>query len=151
MKKILSQFAIPNEVGEPQPLKIGFINDSFIVRAQKAGEKSYFLQRINHHIFTNVEGLMRNIQVVTDHIREKLTAAGETDIARKVLEVVRRMMASSITKRPKGLLARVCADRRHEFAGESDAGVGRTDRSGFRPFPMPVGRSAFRCLVRIHP
>ena len=69
MKNILSQFAILNEVGEPKPLKIGIINDSFIVPAKHAGEKSYFLQRINHHIFQNVEGLQQNIQKVTTHIR----------------------------------------------------------------------------------
>jgi len=88
MKEILSHFDIKNEVADPQPLKIGFINDSFIVRAKTPGEKSYFLQRINHHIFQNVEGLQRNIQIVTDHIRQKLAAAGETDIDRKVLELV---------------------------------------------------------------
>ena len=88
MKNILNQFAIPNEVADPKPLKIGFINDSFIVRAKHEGEKSYFLQRINHHIFQNVEGLQQNIRKVTDHIRRKLTEAGETDIDRKVLELV---------------------------------------------------------------
>ena len=88
MKEILSHFDIKNVVADPQPLKIGFINDSFIVRAKTPGEKSYFLQRINHHIFQNVEGLQRNIQIVTDHIRKKLAAAGETDIDRKVLELV---------------------------------------------------------------
>ena len=88
MKEILHRFAIPNEVAEPQPLKIGFINDSFIVRAKHAGEKSYFLQRINHHIFQNVEGLQNNILTVTNHIRRKLEAAGEKDIDRKVLELV---------------------------------------------------------------
>ncbi len=88
MKDIIAQFAIQNEVAEPQPLKIGFINDSFIIRAKHAGERSYFLQRINHHIFQNVEGLQQNILKVTDHIRRKLVAAGETDIERKVLELV---------------------------------------------------------------
>ena len=88
MQDILNHFAIPNEVAEPKPLKIGIINDSFIVRAKNPGERSYFLQRINHHIFQNVEGLQRNIQIVTDHIRKKLIAAGETDIERKVLELV---------------------------------------------------------------
>lgn len=88
MKNILQHFAIPNEVADPKPLKIGFINDSFIVRAINKGEKSYFLQRINHHIFQNVEGLQQNIRKVTDHIRRKLQEAGETDIDRKVLELV---------------------------------------------------------------
>lgn len=87
-KEILSHFDIRNEVADPQPLKIGFINDSFVVRAKNKGETSYFLQRINHHIFQNVEGLQRNIQIVTDHIREKLRAAGEKGIDRKALKLV---------------------------------------------------------------
>ncbi len=85
---VLDHFAIPNEVEAPQQLKIGFINDSFVVKAKHPGEKSYFLQRINHHIFRNVEGLQQNIKTVTEHIRRKLEAAGERDIDRKVLELV---------------------------------------------------------------
>ena len=88
MTNIIAQFAIPNEVETPQPLKIGFINDSYIVRAKHAGETSYFLQHINHHIFENVEGLQQNIQRVTDHIRAKLIAAGESDIDRRVLRLI---------------------------------------------------------------
>lgn len=102
MKNILSQFAILNEVGEPKPLKIGIINDSFIVPAKHAGEKSYFLQRINHHIFQNVEGLQQNIQKVTTHIRHKLEAMGETDIERKVLELVPTKDGKLYYKTPEG-------------------------------------------------
>jgi len=107
MKDILRHFAIPNEVEEPQPLKIGFINDSFVVRAKHAGEKSYFLQRINHRIFTNVEGLQRNIQIVTGHIRHKLEAAGEDDIARKVLELVPTQDGKLYYQTPEGEYWRV--------------------------------------------
>ena len=86
MKEVLQHFAITNEVGEAQPLRIGFINDSFIVPARRVGERSYCLQRINHRIFKNVDGLMRNIQLVTNHIREKLETAGVSDVERKVDE-----------------------------------------------------------------
>ena len=102
MKEIIAHFAIENEVCEPQPLKIGIINDSFIVRAKNAGERSYFLQRINHHIFTNVDGLQRNIQIVTDHIRAKLRAAGETDIERKVLQLVPTTDGQLYYRTPEG-------------------------------------------------
>jgi len=88
IQEVLNHFAISNETEAPKPLKIGFINDSFIVRAKHAGEKSYFLQRINHHIFQNVEGLQTNIMKVTEHIRRKLLAAGETNIESRVLELV---------------------------------------------------------------
>ena len=107
MTEILSHFAINNEVAEPQPLKIGFINESYIVRAKQAGERSYFLQRINHHIFQNVEGLQQNIKKVTDHIRRNLEATGETDIARKVLELVPTKDGKLYYRTPEGNYWRV--------------------------------------------
>ena len=88
MLSIIENFAIRNEVGEIRPLKIGHINDSFIVESKNPGEESYFLQKINHQIFKNVEGLQNNIQIVTDHLRTKLTQAGETNIEQKVLQLV---------------------------------------------------------------
>lgn len=118
MNEILSHFDIRNEVGEPQPLKIGFINDSFIVRALHTSEKSYFLQRINHHIFQNVEGLQRNIQIVTDHIRAKLRAAGETDIERKVLELVPTTDGKLYYLTPQGDYWRVYVLIEHAYSQE---------------------------------
>lgn len=88
MQNIVQQFAITNEIGEIRPLKIGHINDSFIVESKTANGESYFLQKINHHIFKNVEGLQKNIQLVTDHLRAKLINAGEKDIEKKVLRLV---------------------------------------------------------------
>lgn len=88
MKSIVSQFQIANEVGEIRPLKIGHINDSFIVDSKEPGNKSYFLQKINHSIFKDVAGLQRNIQIVTDHLRAKLQQKGESNLERKVLQLV---------------------------------------------------------------
>ena len=107
MTDIIAQFAIPNEVETPQPLKIGFINDSYIVRAKHTGETSYFLQHINHHIFENVEGLQQNIQRVTDHIRTKLMAAGEGDIDRKVLRLIPTREGKLYYRTPEGEYWRV--------------------------------------------
>ena len=102
MKEILNHFAIWNEVQEPQPLRIGFINDSFIVPAKRVGETSYCLQRINHHIFKDVEGLMRNIEIVTSHIREKLLIAREENIERKVLHLIPTKKGKLFYKTPEG-------------------------------------------------
>jgi len=88
MINLIQHFAIRNEVGEIRSLKIGHINDSFIVESKNPGGESYFLQKINHHIFKNVEGLQKNIQLVTNHLREKLKEAGETNIGQKVLQLV---------------------------------------------------------------
>lgn len=88
MKNIISHFALANPVGEPRPVKVGIINQSYILPALEEGSKSYFLQKINHHIFKNVEGLQRNIQVVTDHIRERLVAEGADNVENRVLRLV---------------------------------------------------------------
>lgn len=88
MEKIISQFQITSTPSEIKPLKIGFINDSFIVESKEADGEWYFLQRINHSIFKNVEGLQQNISIVTDHLRKKLTERGVKDINRRVLQLV---------------------------------------------------------------
>ena len=87
MENIIKQFEIKGEVENIRPLKIGHINDSFIVET-KGDAPSYFLQKINHHIFKNVAGLQRNIQLVTDHLRMKLKEQGVTDVESKVLQLV---------------------------------------------------------------
>lgn len=88
MKHIVEQFAITTEIGEIRPLKIGHINDSFIIDSKNPEDKSYFLQKINHNIFKDVAGLQRNIQLVTDHLRKKLRERGETDLDKKVLRLI---------------------------------------------------------------
>lgn len=77
--EIVGQFKVEKPATKVKPLGEGLINDTFFV------EPGYVLQRINHNIFTNVDGLQRNIDEVTSHIRKKLEAAGESDINRKVL------------------------------------------------------------------
>ena len=83
---IVGRFAVDGQVRSVEPLGNGLINDTFKVIMD--GEESYVLQRINHAIFTDVDLLQHNIEVVTAHLREKLIAAGETDIDRKVLRFV---------------------------------------------------------------
>ena len=80
---ILDHFALEGRVVDVKPLGNGLINDTLLVRTD--GPEDYVLQRINNAIFKDVELLQRNIDCVTAHIRQKLLAAGETDIGRKVL------------------------------------------------------------------
>lgn len=88
MEKIIQQFQLENPVQLPEAIKVGIINESYRLKAATEGGKSYFLQRINHNIFQDVEGLQNNIDRVTSHIRQLLTEAGEADVERKVLRVV---------------------------------------------------------------
>ncbi|MDH6535482.1 aminoglycoside phosphotransferase family protein [Parabacteroides sp. 52] len=81
---ILAQFPLEGKAVSAEPFGNGHINDTLKVVTDD-GETKYILQRINHHIFTNVDMLQNNIHVVTTHIRKKLEAKGEKDIDRKVL------------------------------------------------------------------
>lgn len=88
MKNITEQFALKNPSDKIYPLKIGHINDSFIVESSIPASESYFLQKINHNIFKDVEGLQQNIRLVTDHLRSKLNHSGINDTSRRVLQLV---------------------------------------------------------------
>ncbi|MDR3141126.1 MAG: aminoglycoside phosphotransferase family protein [Tannerellaceae bacterium] len=81
---ILEQFELTDKAVSVTPFGNGHINDTLKVTTDK-GEEKYILQRINHHIFTNVDMLQNNIHRVTSHVRKKLEEKGESDIERKVL------------------------------------------------------------------
>ena len=73
---IANQFATAAPVTNVKPLGEGLINDTFIATTDDAAAPRYVLQRVNHNIFTDVDGLMNNIAAVTDHLRDKLRAEG---------------------------------------------------------------------------
>ena len=85
---IVQHFRIEGTVMSVKPLGKGLINDTFLVKIQETDKPDYVLQRINHHIFTDVELLQHNIEAVTNHLRRKLQAKGVTDIERRVLHFI---------------------------------------------------------------
>jgi Ser/Thr protein kinase RdoA (MazF antagonist) len=86
--QIANQFLIE---GTPERLSIlgsGHINDSFVLRTAEKDKPDYLLQRINHHIFKDVDLLQENIYEVTSHIRQKLLEKGTSEVERKVLTII---------------------------------------------------------------
>ena len=86
--KIVRQFRIEGTVEEVVPLGKGLINDTYLVKTCEVDKPDYVLQRINHHVFTDVELLQHNIETVTGHLRSKLLSEGVGDIDRRVLRFV---------------------------------------------------------------
>lgn len=84
LKQILASFPEVGEVKEITALTSGLINQTYLVKTV-AGDTDYVLQRINNQIFTDVDLLQHNIEVVTGHIRNLLEVRNDTDIDRKVL------------------------------------------------------------------
>ena len=86
LNDIVLQFDLNGQVDSIKPLGNGLINDTYKVTTTDG--PSYVLQRINHHIFKDVDLLQKNIVSVTSHIRSKLEAAGAVDVDRKVLTFI---------------------------------------------------------------
>ncbi len=106
MLAIAQKFDTTGNIVEIKPLGPGFINDTFIVKTEGEGARKYILQRKNHLIFPDVPGMMKNIELVTEHIRKKVIAEGG-DPLREVLTVtVRKPETMSETEKadPSGHL-----------------------------------------------
>jgi len=66
-KAILSEFDIPQHDYVLHSVKHGLINKSYAVSENSRGKKVFFLQQIDHNAFKNIEGIMHNIAVVSEH------------------------------------------------------------------------------------
>lgn len=83
IKKVLLAYGLDPQRANYQPYGSGHINDTYLVTEENA----YILQRINTRIFKDVEGLMRNISLVTGFLREKILARGG-DVSRETLTLL---------------------------------------------------------------
>lgn len=61
----------------PVPVGNGHINATYLVKTK---DNAYVVQKINTSIFKDLDGLMNNIQSVTEHIREKSLALGRNPL-----------------------------------------------------------------------
>ena len=86
--KLISQFRIEGTVLSVEPLGNGLINDTFLVRTEEIDKPDYVLQRINNHIFRDIDLLQHNIEAVTGHLRKKLLEEGVVDVDRRVLRFI---------------------------------------------------------------
>jgi Ser/Thr protein kinase RdoA (MazF antagonist) len=67
----------------------GHINDTYFATYDCGGRKCRFVhQRINAVVFRDPQALTQNIAAVTHHVRQKMSALGEPDLARRVLRLV---------------------------------------------------------------
>ena len=81
LKSIVSHFIPDTKINSIEPYGNGHINTTYLVETD---DGSYILQQINTKIFKDVDGLMNNIILVADHIREKTQESGK-DISKATL------------------------------------------------------------------
>nr|WP_228085232.1 aminoglycoside phosphotransferase family protein [Mucilaginibacter sp. JRF] len=66
----------------------GHINDTYFLKNLHAGGNDYLLQRINHHIFTNVPALTDNMCLVIDHLKAKVNAVDPANADKEVMTLI---------------------------------------------------------------
>lgn len=86
IREILSNFKTTGEIVDYRKIVTGHINDSYYIKTNSTEHSGYFLQWVNNYIFKDIDGLMNNIAVVTQHLALKL--AGHPELSFKVLEIV---------------------------------------------------------------
>ncbi|MBK2404756.1 phosphotransferase [Erysipelothrix rhusiopathiae] len=84
IKEVVQEFCFDGDVVEIVPFGNGHINDTYRVMCSRG---SYVLQKINHQIFLDPQGLIENIEKVTRHIRQKVIKRGG-DPRREVLNLI---------------------------------------------------------------
>ena len=89
LQGIAAHFIDEAQIACIQPLGSGLINDTYKIMMKGQEQPKYVLQHINDKVFTDVEMLQRNIEIVTNHIRHKYEAAGLPDIDRRVLHFLK--------------------------------------------------------------
>ena len=86
---IAAHFVDIEQISDILPLGNGLINDTFKVMIKNSKTPRYVLQHINNKVFTDVEMLQRNIEIVTNHIRAKYETMGMPDLHRRVLHFLK--------------------------------------------------------------
>ncbi|MFS4493231.1 phosphotransferase enzyme family protein [Maribacter sp. 2308TA10-17] len=67
LKTILKEFKVAQKEYSFKSLTAGYINDTFLVFSEE--KPLFILQRINHNIFENIEGLMMNINSALKYLK----------------------------------------------------------------------------------
>ena len=88
MLDLAGNFDVKGTVLEAKAFGSGHINDTFRVVVQEEDKNvCYVMQRLNKSIFPNPEAVMRNIDLVTKHLKEKITLQGG-DPDRETLTII---------------------------------------------------------------
>lgn len=100
---LVPHFCFEGKLIQVEPCGLGHINDTYAAHfCRQNGEvHRYLMQRINRHVFQDINGLMQNISAVTKHLRKKIaTAGGDPD--RETLTLVPTIEAKTFHQRPGG-------------------------------------------------
>jgi hypothetical protein len=99
---IFAQFNTDTQLKSYRSFGSGHINDTILVKTLGAFDPDFVIQRVNHHIFKDVPGLMHNIAIVTNFIRSYLKDIPGSDPDREVLTLIKTHEGKAFTQDEKG-------------------------------------------------
>lgn len=102
LQNLVDQFQIEGSFLAGAPYGSGHINDTYKITTAESTAFDYILQRVNHHVFKDVPGLMENVERVTRHIRMKLDEIPGANPDREVLTVIPSQEGKSYYQDPEG-------------------------------------------------
>src|ERR1700761_8353493 len=85
---IISHFKTDEGAYHVKPFGSGHINDTFIARHTHNPTSVYLLQKINHFVFKDIEGLTGNMLSVTNHLKSKIAELSGGDPRKEVLTLI---------------------------------------------------------------
>jgi hypothetical protein len=88
LEKLFHSFSTEGTFLSGESYGPGHIHDTYrIVTAEKSSD-DYILQRLNNRVFRDIPSLQENMERVTNHLRQKLSERGNSDIKRECLTLV---------------------------------------------------------------
>lgn len=88
ISEIVANFNCNADTASLKNFGSGHINDTYFLKNLDADGSDYLLQRINHHIFTNVAGLTDNMCLVIDHLKTKVNAVDPAKADKEVMTLI---------------------------------------------------------------
>ncbi len=103
LREIFDFFETESEYQRHRFVKVGHINETFLVEAAQTNLPRWFIfQRINHFVFRDPERLMANFDKITRHLRSKLEKSPGSDPERETLNLVRTRSGRCCHVTPEG-------------------------------------------------
>ncbi len=79
LQSVVNQFVIHGNIQKIEKVNKGYINSTYRVEtlSERNHTHQYILQRINTNVFPDVDALMSNFKLTTEHLRDHLQMPGE--------------------------------------------------------------------------
>ena len=87
IKELLTAYGFAPSSMKVTPIRQGRIHDSYLVEHIDAPGPPLVLQKMNHHVFRDIPGLMKNMELVSEHIAFKNRKAGKDPARNGILLV----------------------------------------------------------------